>query len=471
MNLTFQELIVRLSALERRVEELERENAVLKKENVILKLENKALREENDRLRERLGLNSRNSSLPPSRDLYKNKKKQHKGSGRKAGGQPGHVGKRREELPADEEISIHPAAKCNCGGDIILEENPYRHQKLELPVIKPRVTNYYLYHGRCRCCKKRHSARLPEGVSKDLLGPRAKTVVTALTGFFKNSKREAQSIIQEVLGLKISLGTVSNTEHRVSLKCAKSYEELHQKIQSTDLLHIDETGHRLQGKRGWAWVFANSKATLIKLTQSRGAKVLEEMLPGYAGRVVSDRYSSYSYFSAEKRQVCWSHLLRDFERFAQSRDPDLSIIGEELYRIGREVLSLHRSWREQRIDQLYFLRRCRTLRKKLFYWLKKPYGLPGLEQAKRVSRNILKTEKMMWFFLEDVLHISPTNNLAERQIRKYVIYRKTSYFAWSERGERYIERMLSLFLTYQKDNPFQKLLQILTPAPALIPLA
>jgi hypothetical protein len=54
---------------------------------------------------------------------------------------------------------------------------------------------------------------------------------------------------------------------------------------------------------------------------------------------------------------------------------------------------------------------------------------------------------------------------------KYVIYRKTSYFAWSERSERDIERMLSLFLTYQKDSPFQKLLQILKPAPALIPLA
>ena len=51
-----------------------------------------------------------------------------------------------ESLPADEEISIHPAAKCDCGGEIVLEEKPYRHQKLELPVIKPRVTNYYLYH-------------------------------------------------------------------------------------------------------------------------------------------------------------------------------------------------------------------------------------------------------------------------------------------------------------------------------------
>lgn len=77
---------------------------------------------------------------------------------------------------------------------------------------------------------------------------------------------------------------------------------------------------------------------------------------------------------------------------------------------------------------------------------------------------------MMCLFLEDPLHIPPTNNLVERQIRKYVVYRKTSYFAWAERGERHLERMLSLFLTYQKENPFQKLLQILEPGLVDVPL-
>ena len=124
MSQLLEELIIRLSTLERRVVELERENEALKKENQFLKLENKALREENDRLRERLGLNSSNSSLPPSRDLYKIKKRAPKGSDRKPGGQPGHVGKRRALLPADEEITIHPEKQCQCGGAIILEKNP-----------------------------------------------------------------------------------------------------------------------------------------------------------------------------------------------------------------------------------------------------------------------------------------------------------------------------------------------------------
>ena len=454
MTLSVTELINRLSVLERRVEELEKEN--------------RALREENDRLKERLGLNSGNSSFPPSRDLYK--RKLIKKSGLKPGGQPGHVGKWREKLQADEEISIHPEEYCPCGGKIVLAAKPYTHQKVELPVIKPIVTNYYLHHGRCSCCKKRYKARLPEGVSNDLLGPRAKGAVSALTGFFKNSKREAQMILEEILGLKISLGTLSRTEERVSDQCETSYQQLEEKIQQSALLHIDETGHRLGKKRGWAWVFTNKSATLIKLTESRGAKVLEKTLPNYEGRVISDRYSCYSYFLEERRQVCWSHLVRDFERFAQSRDADLNFIGRHMVSIAEEMFGLHRSLLQKNIELIFFLRRCRILRRRLRYWLKRTHRLPGLEQAKRVSKNILKCEPMMWKFLEDPLEIPPTNNLAERQIRKYVVYRKTSYFAWAERGEKYIERMLSLFLTYQRDNPCQKLLQLLMPATASVPL-
>ena len=135
-----------------------------------------------------------------------------------------------------------------------------------------------------------------------------------------------------------------------------------------------------------------------------------------------------------------------------------------MVRIAEEMFGLHRHLLQKQIEQVFFLRRCRILRRKLRYCLKSTHRLPGLDQAKRVSKNILKCESMMWKFLEDPLEIPPTNNVAECQIRKYVLYRKTSCFTWAERGKRYIERMLSLFLTHQKENPFQKLLQLLVPA-------
>ena len=103
-------------------------------------------------------------------------------------------------------------------------------------------------------------------------------------------------------------------------------------------------------------MFANKSATLIKLTEPRGSKVLEKTLPNYEGKVISDRYSCYSYFLEEKRQVCWSHLMRDFERFAQSRDADLNFIGRHMVNVAQEMFGLHRRLLGKQIEQVFFLR-------------------------------------------------------------------------------------------------------------------
>jgi transposase len=80
-------------------------------------------------------------------------------------------------------------------------------------------------------------------------------------------------------------------------------------------------------------------------------------------------------------------------------------------------------------------------------------------QASKMAVNMLRSEDMMWKFLQKPKVIETTNNLAERQIRRSVIYRKNSFFTWSKRGERFVERILSIFLTSRLDgqNPFQKL--------------
>ncbi|WP_369800019.1 IS66 family transposase [Wolbachia endosymbiont of Ctenocephalides felis wCfeT] len=74
----------------------------------------------------------------------------------------------------------------------------------------------------------------------------------------------------------------------------------------------------------------------------------------------------------------------------------------------------------------------------------------------------MKSDLMMWKFLDDPENIPLTNNYAEQQIRHYVVYRKVSYFTQSKRGNMFLERIISLYLTWRqkKLNPFQNLLAI-----------
>ncbi len=190
-------------------------------------------------------------------------------------------------------------------------------------------------------------------------------------------------------------------------------------------------------------------------------------MPEYDGIVVSDRYAVYNYFNRENRQICWAHLARDFERFVHSKNVEVSKIGHALKSLSNKVFVVDKAKKQNLIDNLRFYRLMRKIRKRVKHFLRKMTRVVNSTQASRMAAKMLRSEDMMWKFLRKPEVIDTTNNLAERQIRRYVIYRKNSFFTWSERGERFVERMLSIFLTSRLNgqNPFQKLQNLVaTPA-------
>jgi transposase len=449
---------------EDRIEKLESENQIFRVQVQGLETQIQALIKENAELKERLGLNSKNSSIPSSKELYKIKKENRLKSSRKIGGQVGHKGFFRERLPADEVIKIDLPISCECGGELAIAKEAYIHQKIDLPEIKPHVTEYHLAHGRCRKCGRRRSSTLPTGVDRDVFGTRTKAVIAALTGFYKNSKKEVVGILADIFNLKISSASITNSEAKVAVKCQETYAAIEQEVANSNIVHMDETSHYNKGKLGWCWMFSSDKASFLKLTDSRGKKVLENSVFGSNDQlVVTDRYAAYNYFAEENRQVCWAHLSRDFERLAHSFQPEVKVMGSYLKNVASELFALKKALTTNDIDALRFLRRARKLRKRTWRYLQEIAYVLQAVHAARVAKNMMKSENMMWKFLDDPINIPLTNNHAERQIRHYVVYRKNSYFTQSETGNKFLERIISLYLTakQQNQNPFQQLLTCL----------
>ncbi len=225
---------------------------------------------------------------------------------------------------------------------------------------------------------------------------------------------------------------------------------------------MDESGHQCKNHRGWAWIMTNAQATYMKLDRSRGMKVLRQMMPTFPGTIVTDRYAAYNYYHPQKRQICWAHLLRDFERFAHSAHPHVSPWGYVLRKMGSKLCKAHQHFKKGTITEAVFTKHAAVLRLRICYCLEQLEQLEGAPHVHGMVRNILKVEPMMWKFLEDPCTIPLTNNLAERQIRHYVVYRKKSFFTWSARGDRFIERMFSLYLTWRQNglNPYHQLLAL-----------
>jgi len=459
LKATIAELNVMIAELKGKFSELEGTNSTLQETNNILQATNSNQSQEINKLKEQLGLNSTNSSLPPSRDLYKVKQTNKAKSDRKPGGQPGHPGYSYQLLPPDEVIDCLPE-HCHCGHKLEKIDKFIQDQKIEIPPIKAYVKEYKRWYGYCSACKKKRLAPLPEGVQLDLLGPNTKAIITCLNGFYHNSKRDVQTILKDIFNLDISLGLISDTAKRVNKELAASYQDLKEKITSSPYLHIDETGHKNKGKKGWAWIFTNRETSLLKLSSSRGRQVLKSVLGKYEGQVISDRYGAYTYFEAEKRQICWSHIKRDFERFAHSLNPSLSAKGKRLVELSSEVFGLKKALTREQLEEDFFLKRIKKIKKELEYVFKCILRIRGIPQGHRVARRILNSFEMLWRFVKDKA-IDMTNNLAERQIRKYVTYRKKLLFTWSTWGEEFVERMLSLFLTCRlnNSNSFHQLLQ------------
>ena len=113
--------------------------------------------------------NSRNSSKPPSSDgLQKpNPKSQRKRSGRKPGGQRGHVGHRLEQVKEPDHITVHAGGECDdCGGSLKEQEADAleRRQVFDLPLVQVEVTEHQAEIKECPACGATSRGTFPVGV-------------------------------------------------------------------------------------------------------------------------------------------------------------------------------------------------------------------------------------------------------------------------------------------------------------------
>ena len=112
----------------------------------------------------------------------------------------------------------------------------------------------------------------------------------------------------------MSVGTISQLEQATTAAVAAPVEEARTYVHEQDVAHLDETSWRQGGKRAWLWVAVTSWVTVFVVRMSRGGQVARELLgERFAGILVTDRYSAYNWYPVRWRQLCWAHLLRDFE--------------------------------------------------------------------------------------------------------------------------------------------------------------
>jgi transposase len=388
-------------------------------------------------LQERLKLDSKNSSKPPSSDGPGSggNRAQRRASERARGAQKGHKGSFRallDEGEVDQIIDCPPPEACECGAPVVADSQAVRHQVFDVPPVRAFVSEYRLRAGCCTGCGKKHRAALPAGVPSGQIGPRALALIGSLGTHYHLTQFKIRDLLAQVTGVDFSVGAISQAHGKLAQALAAPVHEAIASLAKAPILHMDETRYPREGTSGnWVWGVVSPTLAVYSLLPSRARYVITSLIGEKPqGIVVSDRYAGYAHIPAEQRQVCWSHLIRDFIRISERA----GLPG----RIGANLLGsayvLFR-WRTARKSAAQF----EPLQRRVERALRQGRDQTACRRTAATCTNLLRSLPSLWTFLRDP-RVEPTNNDAERALRGIVIKRKISGPTRSRRGDEFIGR-------------------------------
>jgi transposase len=405
-------------------------------------------------LQEQLQQTSQNSSRPPSSDPPAHPRPRRPRSTRRRGAQPGHPGSTRTLISVDEVdavVVLKPDECSSCHAPLVGDDPaPWRHQVIELPPIKPVVTEYQWHQLVCTTCGEVTRAAWPAGVPSSTYGPRVQATVALCTGAYRLSKRTTHQMMDEVFGVPMSVGTVSQLEQVTTVVLAAPVEEARMYVHEQKVAHLDETSWRQGGKGAWLWVAVTMWVTVFVVRLSRGGQVARELLgEGFAGILVTDRYSAYHWYPVRWRQLCWAHLLRDFAAMCD-RGGTSAELGTALLAQAHQMFTWWHRIREGTLQRSTFRSYMSPLRREVERLLEVG-SQSGVPKTAGTCQDILKRREALWTFVQ-VAGVEPTNNVAERAIRPGVLWRKGSFGTQSEAGSRFVERMMTVVATLKQQQ-------------------
>jgi len=431
------------------------EPQTLKQHMVTLQNQVTILQAEVAKLREQVNKNSHNSSKPPSSDPpHQPTHPKREASGKKQGGQQGHAGKGRK-LVAPGRVSRVVVSKpitCQGCGALLLGEDPHpqRHQVSELPRLEPEIIEYQVHRLACGVCGMPNQAAWPEEMPRGSFGERVQALIGSLGGRFGVSQRDMQALLETVFHVEIGLGSLPAQEKRLSQALEHPVQAAQAYVQQQAVVNLDETSWHEQDRNGWLWVGTTPTVTVFRLGQGRGAHDCQQVVgQDYAGIVGSDRYSAYTWLEPQRRQVCWAYLKRDFQAWVE-RGGASKTVGRLLLLEVKRFFGLWYRVRDGTLSRIDFQVAMHPIRKEVRCLLHVGTFIKQ-RTTRRTCQNILKLEQALWTFVEQE-GVEPTNNAAERALRRGVIWRRRSFGTQSEAGSRFVERILTVVTTLRQQK-------------------
>ena len=415
--LKIEEIIRRLKALEKEVVSLEKEVLSLKKENAFLR--ERLVKYENPK-------NSRNSSMPPSKDENRPKPNQslRKSSGKSVGGQKGREGKTLEMTSTpDKIVELQPDYCNNCGLSLLEVEATKKQSRqiIDIPPIKAVFTEYQTFSKICSCgCTT--VADFPQGVNSPISYGEN---IEALVAYFHARQylpfARMKETLNDAFGIPISEGGIHCLLQRFAQKTTPIYQMIKQRVQDSKVIGTDETGIKVNGNKHWFWTWQTPNLTFIAHSNNRGSETINREFPqGFPqGTLVHDGWKAQLKTVSKHHQSCLAHLQRTLN-YLDERYPK-NIWVTKFTKLLQDSLKLKNKWDLQSDKQL--MERA-SIVQRLEYLLDNPPDQKHKELYTFYKR--MRKERQHIFTFLFIADVPPDNNASERAIRNVKVKQKIS---------------------------------------------
>ena len=325
-----------LSEAEIRAVYAEGEEAVVKLVSELLK-QLAQLSTRIDKLEEQVSKTSRNSSKPPSGDGFgKRTQSLRRRSDQPSGGQAEHRGETLKFSDEPDFQQVHRLRSCpDCGDSLVNApvEQVYARQVFDLPPVELWVTEHQVEVKHCQQCGASKQAAFPPAASNVVqYGPRLKAMMTYLMEEQLLPSRRTCEILQDLMGVSVSEGTLYTTREQCFERLEPVMSEVQGKIQGAAVVHFDETSVRVKQQLWWLHVASTDSLTAYFVHPKRGREAMDAMgiLPPFEGKAVHDGWHSYGQYDGCEHFLCNAHHLRELqfigERYEQSWAFQLSLL-------------------------------------------------------------------------------------------------------------------------------------------------
>jgi len=320
----------------------------------------------------------------------------------------------------DRVVEARLAACPNCAAAFpdALQTAQQVYERIELPPIKPDVTQIRLYGGRCSCCSVRVTADAPTGLERGSpFGPSIAALVVYLHYAHAIGMERLAMLMDELFSLSISEGAISNILARAREPLLAATAAIEQAVLASPVVCSDETSVRVCGKNWWEWVFIGTLAVLHVIKPSRGKAVVTALFGAIRPEVwVSDMLGSQRGHGV-LWQVCLVHLLRDAKYAVECGDTAFSTpfrrlllramaIGRRREALKDTTLSQYLADLDRRLDRIIA-------------------AIPVGEPGRRLHKRMLTNRAHLFVFVTNRA-VPYTNNISERHLRPSVIFRKVT---------------------------------------------